>query len=105
MNGAFLKNRVALVTGGGGADALRGAGGSRARRHLQRHWSDLGKLLWFRYDWMDAIARTQEERKGEEYLADAQATNPRVRLIEPGEDRTLARCLCADGPSACPRRT
>ena len=46
--------------------------------------------------WMDNIAREQEGRDGEEYIADARAANPQGRLIEPDEIGALALYLCSD---------
>jgi len=50
----------------------------------------------FGREWMDDIARNQEGRKGEEYIADAEVANPQGRLIEPGEIGALTRYLCSD---------
>lgn len=50
----------------------------------------------FGREWMDDIARKQEGRQGEEYIADAEAANPQGRLIEPSEIGALARYLCSD---------
>ena len=50
----------------------------------------------FGREWMGDIAQNQEEREGEQYIADAEAANPQGRLIEPSEIGGLARYLCSD---------
>ena len=50
----------------------------------------------FGRDWMTDIAEEQEQRKGEEYIADVKAANPQGRLIEPSEVGALALYLCRD---------
>jgi NAD(P)-dependent dehydrogenase (short-subunit alcohol dehydrogenase family) len=50
----------------------------------------------FGRDWMTDIAEEQEQRHGEEYIADVKAANPQGRLIEPSEVGALALYLCRE---------
>ena len=50
----------------------------------------------FGREWMGDIARNQEGREGEQYIADAEAANPQGRLIDPSEIGALARYLCSE---------
>ncbi|MFQ5796288.1 MAG: SDR family NAD(P)-dependent oxidoreductase [Candidatus Bipolaricaulia bacterium] len=46
--------------------------------------------------WMSQIAEEQEQRRGDEYIAEAKAQNPQKRLIQSEEIGALALFLCRD---------
>ena len=50
----------------------------------------------FGRDWMEDIARHQQNRDGAAYIADVERSNPQGRLIRPEEVGALALYLCSD---------
>ncbi len=50
----------------------------------------------FGKEWMSNIAEEQENRSGDEYIADVKTANPQGRLVQPEEIGALAAFLCRD---------
>ena len=90
-SGAYCASKAGVV-GLMRCAALEGASHGVTCNSISPTWvnTDFGR------GWMGDIARAQEGRSGEEYLADARAANPQGRLIEPDEIGALARYLCSD---------
>jgi len=72
--------------------ALEGAEHGVTCNSISPGWTNTN----FGRDWMGDIAEKQEQRKGEEYIADVKADNPQNRLIQPEEIAATALFLCQE---------
>ncbi|MEE8502115.1 MAG: SDR family oxidoreductase [Kiloniellales bacterium] len=90
-SGAYCASKAGVV-GLTRCVALEGAPHGVTCNSISPTWvnTDFGR------DWMSGIAEDQEQRKGEEYIADVKDANPQGRLIEPSEVGALALYLCRD---------
>ena len=90
-SGAYCASKAGVV-GLTRAVALEGAPHGVTCNSISPTWvnTDFGR------DWMGDIAEVQEQRTGDEYIADVRAANPQGRLIEPSEIGALALWLCRD---------
>ncbi len=90
-SGAYCASKAGVV-GLTRAVALEGAPHGITCNAISPTWvnTDFGR------DWMGDIAEKQEQRPGEEYIADVKAANPQGRLIDPSEIGALAVFLCRD---------
>ncbi len=90
-SGAYCASKAGVV-GLMRAVALEGAPHGVTCNTISPTWVDTA----FGRDWMTDIAEEQEQRKGEEYIADVKTANPQNRLIDPSEVGALALYLCRD---------
>lgn len=72
--------------------ALEGAAHNISCNSISPGWTNTN----FGRDWMTDIAENQENRKGQEYIADAKSANPQNRLIEPEEIAEMTLFLCKE---------
>ncbi len=90
-SGAYCASKAGVV-GLTRAVALEGAPHGVTCNAISPTWvnTDFGR------EWMGDIAEQQEQRTGDEYVADVKAANPQGRLIDPSEVGALAAFLCRD---------
>lgn len=90
-SGAYCASKAGVV-GLTRCVALEGAPHGVTCNAISPTWVDTS----FGRDWMSDIARNQEGRTGEEYVADVRKSNPQGRLIHPSEIGALALFLCRE---------
>lgn len=91
-SGAYCASKAGVV-GLTRCIALEGAPHGVTCNALSPTWVDTS----FAREWMSDIAEKQEQRSGDEYIADVKKSNPQGRLISPTEIGALALFLCSDG--------
>jgi NAD(P)-dependent dehydrogenase (short-subunit alcohol dehydrogenase family) len=91
-SGAYCASKAGVV-GLTRCVALEGAPHGVTCNALSPTWVDTS----FGREWMSDIAEKQEQRTGDEYIADVKKSNPQGRLISPTEIGALALFLCSDG--------
>lgn len=90
-SGAYCASKAGVV-GLTKCVALEGAPNGVTCNAISPTWVDTS----FGRDWMGGIAEDQENRSGDEYIADVKTANPQGRLIGPDEIGALALFLCQD---------
>jgi NAD(P)-dependent dehydrogenase (short-subunit alcohol dehydrogenase family) len=90
-SGAYCASKAGVV-GLTRCVALEGAPHGVTCNAISPTWVDTG----FGRDWMKDIAEKQEQRSGEDYIADVKRANPQGRLIQPAEIGALALFLCRE---------
>ncbi len=90
-SGAYCASKAGVV-GLTRAVALEGAPHGVTCNAISPTWvnTDFGR------EWMGDIAEQQEQRSGDQYIADVKDANPQGRLIDPSEIGALAAFLCRD---------
>jgi len=91
-SGAYCASKAGVI-GLTRCVALEGAPHGVTCNALSPTWVDTS----FGREWMSDIAEKQENRTGDEYIADVKKSNPQGRLISPTEIGALALFLCSDG--------
>ena len=91
-SGAYAASKAGVV-GLTRCVALEGAPHGVTCNSVSPTWVDTS----FGREWMAVIAEKQENRTGDEYVADVEKSNPQGRLISPIEIGALALFLCSDG--------
>ena len=91
-SGAYCASKAGVV-GLTRCVALEGAPHGVTCNAVSPTWVDTS----FGREWMSDIAEKQEQRSGDEYIADVKKSNPQGRLISPNEIGALALFLCSDG--------
>jgi NAD(P)-dependent dehydrogenase (short-subunit alcohol dehydrogenase family) len=91
-SGAYCASKAGVV-GLTRCVALEGAPHGVTCNALSPTWVDTS----FGREWMSDIAEKQEQRTGDEYIADVKKSNPQGRLISPTEIGALALFLCSEG--------
>ena len=90
-SGAYCASKAGVV-GLTRAVALEGAPNGVTCNSISPTWvnTDFGR------DWMGDIAEKQDDRSGDEYIADVVDANPQGRLVDPAEVGALALFLCRE---------
>jgi 3-hydroxybutyrate dehydrogenase len=90
-SGAYCASKAGVV-GLTRCVALEGAPHRVTCNAISPTWVDTS----FGRDWMGDIAEKQEQRSGDEYIAEVKKSNPQGRLIRPSEIGALALFLCRE---------